>query len=209
MGFSSLSDNASDATFFRSNTLNVALVEHLRFSLCAPTAAGPDNSALTFAPERALNAVGHSFLYVFLTVDDGVYVLFLWPCSQNLQVAFFISHLKDIMAYAAYRDSFGANSFTALPAQPVLPNRLMVLDLTVPSCEAFRVRRLLARCSLTGVLRCVPKPHDRSVLLEVQLPGDRVQDVLHLLMDQIPSGELGALKSWQGYLTAHGIAHGF
>ena len=124
-------------------------------------------------------------------------------------MAFFKGHSKDIMAYAAYRDSFGANSFTALPAQPVLPGRLMVLDFTVPSCEAFQVRRLLSRCPHTGVLRCVPKPRDRSVLLEVQLPADRVQDVLHLLMDQIPSGELGTLKSWQGYLTTHGMTHGF
>ena len=113
------------------------------------------------------------------------------------------------MAYAAYHDSFGANGFSASPAPPVLPGRLMVLDITVPSCDAFQVRRLLSRCPNTGVLRCVPKPRDRAVLLEVQLPADRVQDVLHLLMDCVPSGELGALNSWQGYLTAHGMTHGF
>lgn len=113
------------------------------------------------------------------------------------------------MAYAAYYESFGANSSTALPAQPLLPGRLMVLDVTVPSCDAFQVRRLLSRCPDTGVLRCVPKPHDRAVLLEVQLPANRVHEVLHLLIERIPAGEVGALKSWQGYLTTHGLTHGF
>lgn len=113
------------------------------------------------------------------------------------------------MAYAAYHESFGANSFSALPAQSAAPAKLMVLDVTVPSCDAFEVRRLLAGCPDTGVLRCVPKPHDRAVLLEVQLPANRVQEVLHLLMAHLPSGELGVLTSWQGYLTAHGMTHGF
>ncbi len=113
------------------------------------------------------------------------------------------------MAYAAYHESFGVNSFSALAAQRSLPGSLMVLDVKVSSCDAFQVRRLLADCPDTAVLRCVPKLHDNAVLLEVQLPSARVQEVLHLLMEKISSGELGALISWRGYLTSHGMTHGF
>ena len=85
----------------------------------------------------------------------------------------------------------------------------MVLEVTVPSCEAFRVRRLLADCPHAGVLRCIPKLRDRTVVLEIQLPAERVQDVMHVLMASVPSGEMGALNSWSRHLSSHGMTHGF
>jgi hypothetical protein len=124
-------------------------------------------------------------------------------------MVFVKGHSKEIMAYAAYRESFGANNPPALQAVHVLDRQLVVLDLTVPSGEAFRVRRLLAGCADTGVVRCIPRPHDSLVLLEIQLPADRVQEVLHLVMTLIPSGEVGALTSWKHHLTTHGLTHGF
>lgn len=113
------------------------------------------------------------------------------------------------MAYAAYRESFGANSFYAPPQERGQTQKLVVLDFTVPSRDAFEVRRLLASCPDTGVVRCVPRPHDSLVRLEIQLPADRVPEVMHILMSCIPSGEMGALISWRRHLTEHGLTHGF
>ncbi|MDW5442478.1 hypothetical protein [Polaromonas sp. SM01] len=113
------------------------------------------------------------------------------------------------MAYAAYRESFGASRFNQAPEERGRPERLMVLELTVPSCEAFQVRRLLAGCPDTGVLRCVPRPHDSLVRLEILLPENRVAEIMHVLMTRIPSGEMGALNSWRRHLTNHGLTHGF
>ena len=48
------------------------------------------------------------------------------------------------MAYAAYRESFDANSFYSLPPERRLPQKLVVLDVTVASRDAFQVRRWLA-----------------------------------------------------------------
>lgn len=113
------------------------------------------------------------------------------------------------MAYAAYRELFGANRFHALHVEPPSLPKLMVLDLTVPSCDAFQVRRLLADCPHAGVLRCVPRPHDSLVRLEIQVPTDKVDEVIHLLMTRIPNGEMGVLRSWQSHLVTHGLTHGF
>ncbi|MBA4329173.1 MAG: hypothetical protein C0428_13170 [Polaromonas sp.] len=113
------------------------------------------------------------------------------------------------MAYAAYRESFGAYRCDAPSAGREQSRRLVVLDFTVPSSEAFAVRRLLAACPDAGVVRCVPRPHDSLVRLEIQLPAHRVPEVMHLLMNALPSGEVGALTSWQRHLTDHGLTHGF
>jgi hypothetical protein len=112
------------------------------------------------------------------------------------------------MAYAAYRESFGANRFDAPPQGRRCENS-MVLDVTVPSQDAFRVRQLLARCPAAGVLRCVPRLHESLVRLEIKLPADKVSELLHLLMASIPCGEVGALTSWKRHLTEHGLTHGF
>lgn len=113
------------------------------------------------------------------------------------------------MAYAAYRESFGTNRCDAASAAHAQSRKLVVLDFTVPSSGAFAVRRLLADCPDTGVVRCVPRPHDSLVRLEIQLPAHRVHEVMHLLMSALPSGEMGALTSWQRHMTNHGMTHGF
>lgn len=113
------------------------------------------------------------------------------------------------MAYAAYRESFGANRCDTPTEEHGQIQELVVLDFTVPSRDAFAVRRLLASCPDTGVVRCVPRPHDSLVRLEIQLPADRVPEVMHVLMSSLPSGEMGALTSWRRHLTGHGMTHGF
>lgn len=113
------------------------------------------------------------------------------------------------MAYAAYRESFGTARFNQAPQARGRPEQLMVLELTVPSSEAFQVRRLLAGCPDAGVLRCVPRPQDSLVRLEILLPEHSVQELMHVLVSCIPSGEMGALNSWRRHLTNHGLTHGF
>ena len=112
------------------------------------------------------------------------------------------------MAYAAYRESFGANRLDVSP-QKRQPENFLVLDVTVPSQDAFRVRQLLARCPATGVLRCVPRLQDSLVRLEVKLPASSVSQVMHALMTSIPCGEVGALTSWKRHMVGHGLTHGF
>lgn len=113
------------------------------------------------------------------------------------------------MAYAAYCDSFNANTSPLLPAKRDAATVCMVLDVVVPSRDAFQVRRLLARCPGTGVMRCVPMPQDSRVRLEIQLPEGSVPEVMHILMIGVPSGEIGSLISWKQHLTSHGMSHGF
>ncbi len=112
------------------------------------------------------------------------------------------------MAYAAYCESFNALNGHAMATPAERPIKLMVLDVTVPSCDAFKVRRLLANCPQAGVLRCIPRLRDRTVLLEIQVPAERVQDVMHVLMTSVPTGEMGALNSWRHHLSSHGMTHG-
>lgn len=112
------------------------------------------------------------------------------------------------MAYAAYCESFNALNNTFVDAPVARPKKLMVLDITVPSCDAFKVRRLLASCPQTGVLRCIPKLRDRTVVLEIQLSAERVQEVMHVLMTCVPSGEMGTLNSWSHHLSSRGMTHG-
>ncbi|MBC7599442.1 MAG: hypothetical protein H7238_10570 [Polaromonas sp.] len=111
------------------------------------------------------------------------------------------------MAYAAYCESFNALHGNFIPAPTASPKKLMVLDVTVPSCQAFRARCLLAGCPQADVLRCIPRLRDRTVVLEIQLPADRFQDVMHVRMTSVPGGEMGALNSWHQHLSSHGMTH--
>ena len=113
------------------------------------------------------------------------------------------------MAYAVYCDSFKSLSSLASPAQNRHANKLMVLDVTVPSGEAFAVRRLVHNCQQAGVLRCIPNLRDHTVVLEIQMPANRVDEVMHALMTTVPSGEVGNLSSWRHHLNTQGLAHGF
>ncbi|MDB5932304.1 MAG: hypothetical protein JWR60_4011 [Polaromonas sp.] len=125
------------------------------------------------------------------------------------------------MAYAAYREMVGA-SLVRVPAASdasvsrVLPGaaraagagaQWLVLDVTVPSCDAFVVRRALAGCPEAGIVRCTPRPDARQVRLEVRLLSSCTGEVMHRIMDSVPGGELGTLSSWKAYLQRHGLQH--
>jgi hypothetical protein len=110
------------------------------------------------------------------------------------------------MAYAAYSEFLGASSIPRAIArrQPAF----VVMDITVPSTEALQVRRALARCPGAGVLRCVPRPHDREVQLEVHLPADRADEVMRCVIDCAPSGQIGRICPWIEHLSRHALRHG-
>lgn len=114
------------------------------------------------------------------------------------------------MAYAAYRDPPGAASVVRETTT------FHVLDVTVASVDACRVRRALAVCEGVGVLRCEPLLHASAacehavprVRLMVRLPLSRYADVLHAVLACVPDGELGPLISWPAHLQRCAVAHG-
>lgn len=115
------------------------------------------------------------------------------------------------MARAACREPSGADFVSHCRHDSVPVNALRVLDITVPSLDAFRVRRMLAAFRHACVLRCIPLPHRRQVRLEIQLPENAVDAVMHLVIGSIPSGEIGALRSSRRYSApcSSGSIHGF
>ena len=113
------------------------------------------------------------------------------------------------MAFAAYCESFGVP--VNLPDQSPVGTHLpqwVVMDITVPSVDAIRVRRALASCPGTGVLRCIPRLDEHRVRLEVRLPAHMTADVLHCVMGCVPTGEVGHLLSWRGHLRRRGLSSG-
>ena len=105
------------------------------------------------------------------------------------------------MAYAAYCDSFGL-----VAVQPVVkPTVWMVLDVTVCSCDAATLRRAVAACPQTEVLRCIPRLDEHRVRLEIRLPGTMVAEVMHRVMLCVPDGEIGHLMPWCCHLQRHGL----
>ena len=115
------------------------------------------------------------------------------------------------MAYAAYRDHQ-----TVVRATPALGTVFKVLEVVVPSVDACRVRRGLARCPGAGVVRSQPMCHSRPtcesaaprVRLMVRLPLESYVAVLHALLAAAPDGEIGNLIGWREYLRHQGIADG-
>lgn len=113
------------------------------------------------------------------------------------------------MAYAAYREPPGA-------ASVVRETVFYVLDVTVASVDACRVRRALAACEGVGVLRCEPLLRASAacahaaprVRLMVRLPLSRYAEVLHGVLACVPDGEIGPLTSWCAHLQRCGVAHG-
>jgi hypothetical protein len=113
------------------------------------------------------------------------------------------------MAYAAYRDPPGA---VHAPRTTVF----QVLDITVTSIDAYRVRRALADCDGVGLLRCEPLLHPGAaygnaaprVRLLLRLPMSSYLDVLHRVIECVPDGEIGHLVVWRTHLQRQGIAHG-
>lgn len=114
------------------------------------------------------------------------------------------------MAFAACRESFGFPVNLPAVATPVVTHlpQWVVMDVTVPSIDALRVRRALACCAGTGVLRCVPRLDENRVRLEVRLPAHMSADVMHCVMECVPTGEVGHLLSWRCHLRRHGLSNG-
>jgi hypothetical protein len=106
------------------------------------------------------------------------------------------------MAYAAYRESFGLFGIHT-PRENV--TQWMVLDVTVPSCDAATLRRALAACPQTGVLRCIPKLDENLVRLEIRLPQTMVSEVMHQVMTCVPGGEIGHLMPWRCHLQRYDL----
>ncbi|WP_398497301.1 hypothetical protein [Variovorax sp.] len=134
------------------------------------------------------------------------------------------------MAYAAYREHpvyfrspAAAGAAIAATAAPVPAtarkaggDSFHVLDVTVSCADALRVRRSLAGCADAGVVRCEPLLHGCSsqesdapcVRLMIRLPMRSYADVLHRLIECVPSGEIGRLVSWREHLARCGLRHG-
>jgi len=113
------------------------------------------------------------------------------------------------VAYASYREHPGElRTANATPFH--------VLDVAVASSDARRVRQLVARCANAGVVRCEPLLNDRSsqesdaprVRLMIRLPFASYAQVLHCLLETIPSGEIGRLVTWREHLARWGLRHG-
>ena len=115
------------------------------------------------------------------------------------------------MAFAAYCETFGmmANhpSVRTEDAAAYLPP-WVVMDVTVPSCDAVLVRRALAHVPGSGVLRCIPQLDEYRVRLEVCLPAHTTQEVMQCVMACVSSGEVGNVLSWRSHLRRHGLNNG-
>lgn len=113
------------------------------------------------------------------------------------------------MAYALYREYPGVTRSRST-------TQFYVLDVTVTCADATYVRRAVARCPDAGVVRCEPLLHERNstesdalrVRLMVRLPISSYAEVLHVLVDAVPCGEIGRLVGWNDYLSRCGLRHG-
>ena len=91
-----------------------------------------------------------------------------------------------------------------------------VLDVTVCCADALRVRRSIAGCPDAGVVRCEPLLHALCsqesdapcVRLMIRLPIASYAEVLHRLIECVPSGEIGRLVSWREHLARCGLRDG-
>lgn len=133
------------------------------------------------------------------------------------------------MAYAAYREhpgvalplprlvtSHASPSPEAGRTHAAMAPSFHVLDVTVCCADALRVRRSIAGCAEAGVVRCEPLLHAGGshesdapcVRLMIRLPLARYAEVLHRLVECVPSGEIGRLVSWREHLARCGLRHG-
>jgi len=110
------------------------------------------------------------------------------------------------MAYAAYTEFFGL--LISPWATHSQKKDFVVMDITVSSLEAHLVRRVLACCADVGVLRCIPRPSECLARLELHLPAYKVGEVMHCLMECVPSGQIGPIYSWARHLSRHGLTCG-
>lgn len=113
------------------------------------------------------------------------------------------------MAYAAYREHPGVLRAEAATS-------FVVLDVTVCCADARRVRHAVSRCASAGVVRCEPLLHPGGasendaprVRLMIRLAAPSYAEVLHCLIETVPSGEIGRLLSWRDHLCRCGLCHG-
>ena len=113
------------------------------------------------------------------------------------------------MAYAAYREYPG--TLLALASA-----QFYVLDVTVACADGLYVRRALGCLRDVGVVRCEPLLHIHHacesvaprVRLMVRLPLAMYAQVLHSLLEVVPSGEVGQLMAWSDHLARCGLCHG-
>ena len=113
------------------------------------------------------------------------------------------------MGYAAYREHPG----TPRASRAV---QFYGLDVIVACSDAACVRRVAACCVDTGVVRCEPLLHEHNacenpqprVRLMVRLPMSSYVQVLHGLIEAMPSGEIGRLIPWREHLRRYGLHHG-
>ncbi len=113
------------------------------------------------------------------------------------------------MAYAAYREFAGTSRAKS-------ETIFKVLDVTVPSVDACRVRRGIAECEGVGVLRCEPLMRVNAASasgaprarLMIRLPLESYASVVHCLLECAPDGEIGHLTSWRDHLQRCGLANG-
>ena len=115
------------------------------------------------------------------------------------------------MAYAAYRDDLAFSVRSS-----VVATQIHVLDVVVSCADACRVRRAVARCPGAGVVRCEVLLNERSstendaprVRLMVRMALSSYAQVVHALLEAVPSGELGRLVSWRNHLQRCGLRYG-
>lgn len=113
------------------------------------------------------------------------------------------------MAYAAYRENLGSQRVQNTTV-------FQVLDVTVPTLDACRVRKGIAACMGAGVLRCEPLMHgDAScgsaaprVRLSIRMPSESYSSVIHSLLENSQDGEIGHLLSWSAHLARRSIVNG-
>jgi hypothetical protein len=132
--------------------------------------------------------------------------LFLRAAAENFHL---LNSKEPNVAYAAYREHPGhTRTANATPFH--------VLDVAVTSGDARSVRQLVARCADAGVVHCEPLLKERSsqesdalrVRLMIRLPLASYAQVLHGLIEAIPSGEIGRLITWREHLVRRGLCHG-
>lgn len=113
------------------------------------------------------------------------------------------------MAYAPYRDFPGLVEATGRTV-------FQVLDVTVASVDAYRVRRALAACDGVGVVRCEPLRHPGAacrdarprVRLLVRLPASGYAGVIRCVLACVSDGEIGQRVEWRTHLRRRGLGHG-
>ena len=111
---------------------------------------------------------------------------------------------KVLMANAAYCKSL---AYTLCSPRPAPRIKWVVLGVTVPSCDAMVLRRALAACPETGILRSIPQLEKKRVRLEVKLPGLQIEQVMHCSLVCVPSADLDTLTPWWPHRVRHGLTH--